>query len=402
MKKRIFFFSLDVLTVFLGLSLLITARAAYAATLSLTPSTGSHTVGTNFNVDVALDTAGSDTDGVDLHYLRFTQSLLKLESVSLGSLYSNTLTNTIDNISGTYDFSQTAVGGMYYNGSGTLLTLTFSVLSAGTAKVSFDYTSGSSLDCNVAFAGSDILSGVTNGSYTLAGSGDGNVYADGSLLKSPDDKVYLLENQQKRWIISLEAFESCNYNWDVVKVVSQAVIDQYLNGADFYGCPHEILLIKTFDNPAVYQISQGTKRHLPSIEVFESYGYIWDAIQIVSQASLDAYPRTELIKTNADPKVYYFSATRTRRWIPSGEIFDAYGFGWDKVVIINQTEMAVYPDCRVIKTAASPDVYQLSGTIKRKITSTQAYETLGYRWEDINVVSQLEFGFYQTGEPYSI
>lgn len=849
-NKGLTFLSLAATLFILSGAFFVLADRALAASLSLSPASGSYALGDTFELRVILDTQGVETDGVDLHYLRFDQSVLKINSAGPGTLYGNTLTDMIDNNSGTYDFSQTALGGSHYNGSGTLVSLTFEVLGSGTGNIAFDYTSGSSLDCNVAAAGSDILSGVTNGIYTLTGppdttapaavtdlttsnptggsvrltwtapgddastgtatsydvryatsqitgsnwdsasqaseepspqaaglsesfrvsglnsdtryyfaiktsdevpntsaisnspsavtmditapaavtdltasspgqdsitltwtapgddgasgaaatydirynygqitednwasasqatgepvpqtagssesfvitdldsgtvyyfairtadevpnwsgisnsssgtttgppdetapaavtdlavsnptgnslslawtapgdngntgtavsydirystseitednwasatgatgeptpqvagssesfvvgglnpnttyyfvlktsdevpnissisnapsgtttevadinapvisdvaasgitnigvtitwatdepatsqveygtstgygqttaldanlvtshvvswttlsaattyhyrvrskdaadneaisgdhtftttggsdnggnggnGGNGNgtkPYADGSLLRGPDGKVYLIESQQKRWIISLEAFDSCNYNWTLVISVSQDVLNQYPNGYNFHGCAHEITLLKTADNPAVYQISKNTKRHLPSIEVFESYGYPWTDIQVVSQAQLDAYPRTELIRTETSDKTYYFSETRTRRWIPTVPIFDAYSFDWGKVIIINDTEMAVYPDCRVIKLADNPDVYQLSDATKRKITSIDAYNTLGYRWEDINIVNQTEFNFYVTGQPYSI
>ena len=708
----------------------VRALPARAATLALSPVSGSYTVGQNFSLTVNLNTQGANTDGVDLHYLRFNKTYLELKSATPGALYANTLTNVIDNVNGTYNFSQVSSGGAHYNGSGVLLTLNFQAKAIGTAVVSFDFTVGSSLDCNVAVVGADVLGAVTNGSYTIAAapditppatitnlavssrasnsitltwtspgddgavglamsydlrrsnaiindgnwagatlvtgepapqaagtsqsmmisglasgttyyfalktsdeipnisalsnvvsgttdspdttapaavtnltagsatgssitltwtaSGDDGVigtaasydvrystsqiteanwagasqvagesvpqvsgtsqtmivgslltnttyffalkisdealnisgvsnspsamtitildttkpvisgvqssgayytgatvawttdepataqvdygvsagygnstilnaslqtshsenvtnvnpatsyhyrvrskdaagneavsgdytfvtastqsggggggtlpYGNGAFLKSPDNTIYLIDNSQKRRIISADAFDSCKYNWASVVSVEQSVIDQYVNGADFNGCTTEIILVKTANDSAVYQISKGTKRHLPSIEVFNSYGYAWSGIQTITQAQLDAYPRTELIKTDQDPKTYHFSTTRVRRWLASSAIFDGYGYQWDKLVIINDTEMAVYPDCRVIKTVTSPDVYMLSNN-KRKITSIDAYNTLGYRWEDIDIVSQLEMDFYTTGEPYSI
>jgi len=254
-------------------------------------------------------------------------------------------------------------------------------------------------------AGNEAVSGdytfVTASTQSGGGGGGTLPYGNGAFLKSPDNTIYLIDNSQKRRIISADAFDSCKYNWASVVSVEQSVIDQYVNGADFNGCTTEIILVKTANDSAVYQISKGTKRHLPSIEAFNSYGYAWSGIQTITQAQLDAYPRTELIKTDQDPKTYHFSTTRVRRWLASSAIFDGYGYQWDKLVIINDTEMAVYPDCRVIKTVTSPDVYMLSNN-KRKITSIDAYNTLGYRWEDIDIVSQLEMDFYTTGEPYSI
>lgn len=146
------------------------AGTAEAATLSLSPATQTLNVGDNFNVDINLDTQGQTVDGVDVNALRFNPALLQIQGsqITPGALMSDTLVNSINNITGVIIFSQVPTGGTTYTGSGKLATVVFKALAAGTANVTFDYTSGLTTDSNVASNGSDILTSVISGNYTIS------------------------------------------------------------------------------------------------------------------------------------------------------------------------------------------------------------------------------------------
>jgi len=173
MKRKIFIASI----VFAILSILILPQTIKAATLSLFPSSGSFEVGQTFNVSIILDTQATNTDGVDIYYLNYDPSLLEVQDadsgqagvqINPGSLFSNTVSNSVDTTNGKIDFSQTSSGGNYFNGTGTVANITFKVLSQGTANITFDFTLGTTTDTNVDAYGVDILSDVVNGSYVLS------------------------------------------------------------------------------------------------------------------------------------------------------------------------------------------------------------------------------------------
>lgn len=175
MAKKLFSLLISLLSLFV-------LQNVYAATLSLSPSSGSYTVGNTFTVSIILDTEAQETSGVDIHYLNYNPSLLRVRDangsqpgvqISPGSLYPNTPVNLVDTINGRIDFSQTTAGGTTYKGKGTLATITFEVLSSGVASVTFNFTPGSTIDTNVAADGTDVLSSVTNGTYTLSFGGGG-------------------------------------------------------------------------------------------------------------------------------------------------------------------------------------------------------------------------------------
>jgi hypothetical protein len=152
------------------------AQAQVTATLALSPASTSVSVNNNFTVAITLNTSGSAVDGVDIYTLHFVPSVLQVVDsdaatagvqIAAGTLMPNTAINTVDNATGTIQFSQSTSGGSNFTGSGTLATITFRGQATGTSAVTFDFTAGSTADTNVAFQGNDRLSSVTNGSYTV-------------------------------------------------------------------------------------------------------------------------------------------------------------------------------------------------------------------------------------------
>lgn len=171
MKK--FFLVLGLMFVLLSF-----VKVASAATLTLSPSSGSYTAGQIFTVDVNLDTAGQAIDGLDLYFLRYNSSILEVQDsnssifgiqIKAGALMAQTLTNTVDPANGKITFSQVTSSGTTYNGSGKLATISFKAIANGTSAVAFDFTLGSTSDTNVAGGGTDKLTSVSNASFSVTG-----------------------------------------------------------------------------------------------------------------------------------------------------------------------------------------------------------------------------------------
>jgi len=115
-------------------------------------------------------------------------------------------------------------------------------------------------------------------------------YADGSLLRATNsEKVYLLENNKKRWITSIAAFMLGNYKWEDVKLVPPddlRLIDEGENISAPALKPDGSLLKGS--GPKVYLLENGKKKWITSAEVFVSRGYKWQDIILVSDAELAA------------------------------------------------------------------------------------------------------------------
>lgn len=159
----------------------ITKAQTQAATLALDPSTGSYIIGNTYTLNIRLNTNGNDTAGADIHYLNYNPSLIEIQDsvsqtagvqIQAGSLYTNTIVNSVDAVNGRINFSQASLGGTTYNGTGILASITFKVLAAGATDLTFNFVSGSGADTNIASLGQDVLNSVTNGRYTLTVASD--------------------------------------------------------------------------------------------------------------------------------------------------------------------------------------------------------------------------------------
>lgn len=164
----------------LAAAVLVGPALANAATLSLSPTSGTTAAGSSFEVKINLDTGSVSTNGTDA-YIRFDPNTLQVvdanastsgTQILAGSLYTQTSFNSVDNGAGKISFSGSKSGGSAgYSGSGTLATITFqAVKAAATTPVTIDFTAGSTTDSNVVnTSSSDVLTSVTNASYVVTG-----------------------------------------------------------------------------------------------------------------------------------------------------------------------------------------------------------------------------------------
>jgi hypothetical protein len=146
------------------LSVGVSRTAFAAATVSLSPASGSYSVGSTFSVQIMADGAGAPMNAVE-SVLSFDSSLLSVTSATKeGSVFSLWTTEpAFDNTKGTISFG----GGnpTPFTKKSTLAKITFKVLKEGTAKVEFASASVLAADGK----GTDILGDKLSGSYTLSG-----------------------------------------------------------------------------------------------------------------------------------------------------------------------------------------------------------------------------------------
>jgi len=113
-------------------------------------------------------------------------------------------------------------------------------------------------------------------------------YSDGSLLRAEDDtKVYAIHNQKKRWIQSVEIFNSYNFKWQNIKTISEN---------DLAGI-EENQLIRLKGDAKVYLIDEnGARKHIKSVEEFNAQGFDWVDIVEVNEKDFNSYEE-EVIPT---------------------------------------------------------------------------------------------------------
>ncbi|MBI2022011.1 hypothetical protein HYS93_04015 [Candidatus Daviesbacteria bacterium] len=170
-KNIIVKFSLTVLAI---VSSLLSPAVIFAATLSLSPATGTINRGCNFTLSIVLDTQGSNTDGTDA-IIKYDPQKVNPTKINNGTIYQDYPGSFIDAQASKINVSGLATVASPFNGKGVLATVDFSVpqtAPTGLTQLTFDFDpndKAKTTDSNVVERGtvSDVLSDVTNGSYTV-------------------------------------------------------------------------------------------------------------------------------------------------------------------------------------------------------------------------------------------
>lgn len=178
MMRETALFKKTLIIIALTLVFFVNPAISLAATLSVSPTTGSFAPGCAFSVDIKLDTQGVKTDGVDA-ILFYDSSKLTAKQIRNGTLYSDYPQSIIDPANNKIIISGSASAASPYQGTGTLASVDFVVaneVAAGITKLSFDFDPSDktkTTDSNVAERNNitDVLSGVTDASFTLGPTG---------------------------------------------------------------------------------------------------------------------------------------------------------------------------------------------------------------------------------------
>lgn len=137
---------------------------ASAATLSLSPSGGTYTVGKTISVRVAVGSGGQSINAISGSVI-FSTDTLTLTSISKSGIVNLWAQDpTFSNSGGTASFQGVVLNG-YTGGGGTVVTLNFKAKAEGTATVSIS-NSGSSVLLNDG-NGTNVLSGTNGASFTI-------------------------------------------------------------------------------------------------------------------------------------------------------------------------------------------------------------------------------------------
>jgi len=122
------------------------------------------------------------------------------------------------------------------------------------------------------------------------------------LRASNDSKIYFIENNQKRWIPTGEIFIANGYSWSSVNVVGASVLAQFTTGADILSLPYPNgSIVKASSSDKIYLIQNNQKRWITNIAAFLAYGLKPNSQKIISQSDLNKYTNGSDI-TTATPK----------------------------------------------------------------------------------------------------
>jgi hypothetical protein len=121
------------------------------------------------------------------------------------------------------------------------------------------------------------------------------VIRDGLVLKGSGAEIYVLQDDELRWISSLEAFEFFDYRWEQVHVVDDSFLEKFEKGRPIH------VLLKCEGSPHFYALENGQKRWIKDIPTFEAEGYVWEDLKTVSCDYLRGLPDGPPIPEDAGP-----------------------------------------------------------------------------------------------------
>lgn len=165
-------------------------------------------------------------------------------------------------------------------------------------------------------------------------------FPDYSLLRSPRGTVYLIDGDKRRGIDSWETFKTIGFNPDEIVNVTWDDINLYEDGQKITletVYPQGALLQNKLTG-GVYWVKNGSKYPIWSKELMiNNYGN--RIITSVSGEELDKYvvmepvkfKDGELIKAYNSPSVYVVS-DGVRRPIPSAAVFEGLGYDWGNII----------------------------------------------------------------------
>ncbi|MHB0856535.1 MAG: hypothetical protein ACYC5M_03075 [Anaerolineae bacterium] len=100
--------------------------------------------------------------------------------------------------------------------------------------------------------------------------------------------------------------------------------------------------------------------------------------------------RDGLVVKGSGPEIYRLEADKLR-WISSMEAFEHMGLRWEDVHTVDDDFLASFekgqPIHVLLKCQGSPHIYRLEGGLKRWIRDIPTFEAEGHVWEDVRTVA---------------
>jgi hypothetical protein len=121
------------------------------------------------------------------------------------------------------------------------------------------------------------------------------IVRDGLVLKGSGPEIYRLENNQLRWISSMDAFQHLGLTWEDVHVVDDAFLNQFDKGRPIH------VLLKCATSPHIYRLENNQKRWIKDIDTFLAEGHQWEDVRFVSCDYLRSIPDGLPIPEDAGP-----------------------------------------------------------------------------------------------------
>jgi hypothetical protein len=119
----------------------------------------------------------------------------------------------------------------------------------------------------------------------------------------------------------------------------------------------EGLVVKEENDEAIYVYKDDQFRWISNMTAFEAYGFVWGDVHVVEEGFLDRFeigpPLSLLAKCHASPHIYVLEG-ETKRWIRDIEVFVAERYKWEDVQFVSCEYLRDLPDGETIPPNSGP------------------------------------------------
>jgi hypothetical protein len=239
-------------------------------------------------------------------------------------------------------------------------------------------------------------------------------YFDGSLLQDAESGgIYLIRDGKKHPFLSKSAFLSRYPSFDRIVVVNPADLDNYPTGQAIEYPNYSLLQIPT---GGIYLLDDDTLRPIASKEAFRLLGFNPEEVTPVESKDIffykigeaitekSAYPTGALLQDKDTGGVYYVQ-NGVKQPILAREMIKLY-YADKKITPVTPGELGNYTtaepvklrDGELVRSPEDPAVYFVSNGQKLPFASAEAFNGLGYKWENIVTLPQKVLNLHPTGE----
>ncbi len=144
-------------------------------------------------------------------------------------------------------------------------------------------------------------------------------------------------------------------------------------------------------NPTIYYITEAGLKRPISPEVFSSYpDNSEENIQTIDKETLDLYPDNLLIHLSSGSPVYKLE-NGIKKHVPKVEVFNALGFDWNSIALVNQLELDSYPEGEPLTIGKWPSVETAANpnSAKGKMIDVDLTAMKLTMWEDGKIVGEV-------------
>lgn len=198
---------------------------------------------------------------------------------------------------------------------------------------------------------------VTENDLDAYSPGEAIKFANYSLVQTPDKKIYLIVDKEKRPFESLAVFQKIGFNPVEIETATVADLAIYSVGKTITTTSTYVTgaLLQDTKTGGIYYVIDGTKAPLTD-KILLTTKFIGKKIIKATPAELDKYTKVApillddgtLVKTSSYPIVYLISNGQKRPFA-SGEVFISLGYNFSNIITVSSQFLYNYSQGEMIQ-----------------------------------------------------